>query len=177
MQPSVRDQILEIAESRVRIGGYDYFSFREIAKEIGIKSASVHYHFSTKADLGAAIAEKYRIDFLKKLGSPKALMDSHENPIKHYQQAFRNSLAQEKKMCLCGLLGAEIASLPPQVVDETKKFFEENMLWLTEAFQVAEDMSEVIAKKRALREIALLEGGMILARVFDEVSIFDDILA
>ena len=50
---SKREALLKVAEDKVRKGGYNNFSFREIANEVGIKSASVHYHFKTKADLGA----------------------------------------------------------------------------------------------------------------------------
>ena len=55
-----RSAILDVAERRIRAHGYNGFSFREIADEIGIKSASVHYHFPTKADLAAAVAKRYR---------------------------------------------------------------------------------------------------------------------
>ena len=49
--------ILKITEEMVRRGGYNGFSFREIAKQVGIKSSSVHYHFPTKEDLGVAVAK------------------------------------------------------------------------------------------------------------------------
>ncbi len=56
---SKAEQILDAAERMARTGGYNAFSFREIAKEVGIKAASVHYHFPGKQDLGAAIAKRY----------------------------------------------------------------------------------------------------------------------
>ena len=48
-------QILDIAERRMRQTGYNAVSYRDIAAEMGIKSASLHYHFPKKADLGAAL--------------------------------------------------------------------------------------------------------------------------
>jgi len=51
--------ILEVAQEMVRQGGYNNFSFRNIATAVGIKSSSVHYHFSTKEDLGVAVAKYY----------------------------------------------------------------------------------------------------------------------
>ena len=67
---SKAEQILDAAEKMARIGGYHGFSFREIAKDVGIKAASVHYHFPGKQDLGAAIAKRYTERFLESLGAP-----------------------------------------------------------------------------------------------------------
>ena len=64
---SKKDDLLKVAEVKVRQGGYNNFSFREIANEVGIKSASVHYHFPTKADLGAELAHQYTDAFLSAL--------------------------------------------------------------------------------------------------------------
>ena len=52
-------KILDVATRMVREGGYNHFSFREIANEVGIKSSSVHYYFPTKADLGAALVTNF----------------------------------------------------------------------------------------------------------------------
>jgi len=43
----------------MRAGGFHACSFREIATDVGIKSASVHHHFPAKADLGAALVARY----------------------------------------------------------------------------------------------------------------------
>ena len=61
-------EILDAAEGFARQTGYNGFSFRDIAAEIGIKSASVHYHFPTKGDLGAALARRYAERFFERLG-------------------------------------------------------------------------------------------------------------
>ena len=93
--------ILNAAEKQVKKGGYNAFSFREIAKEIGIKSASVHYHFPTKEALGAALASHYSEKFLHALGTPETLIKQKKNPIAHYVQTFKTALQKDKRMCLC----------------------------------------------------------------------------
>ncbi|MFT5578547.1 MAG: TetR/AcrR family transcriptional repressor of nem operon, partial [Paraglaciecola psychrophila] len=70
MNLSTKEELLKVAQLKVRSGGYNSFSFRELAAEVGIKSASVHYHFPTKSDLGAAVAHQYTDEFLKALGDP-----------------------------------------------------------------------------------------------------------
>lgn len=44
---------MDIAEAHIREVGYWGFSFRDLAANIGIKSASVHHHFPTKAGMTA----------------------------------------------------------------------------------------------------------------------------
>jgi TetR/AcrR family transcriptional repressor of nem operon len=53
------ERLMDLAEARIREAGYRGFSFRDLAAEIGIKSASVHHHFPTKAGMAAAVARRY----------------------------------------------------------------------------------------------------------------------
>ena len=54
-----KDQIIQSATRMIRHGGYNSFSFREIADEVGIKSSSVHHYFRRKEDLAAVVARHY----------------------------------------------------------------------------------------------------------------------
>ena len=58
------EHLMDLAEARIRDKGYAGFSFRDLAAEAGIKSASVHHHFPTKAKLAAAVAHRYAKRFL-----------------------------------------------------------------------------------------------------------------
>src|SRR5258705_11779220 len=53
------ERLTDLAEARIREAGYRGLSFRDLAAEIGIKSASVHHHFPTKAGMAAAVARRY----------------------------------------------------------------------------------------------------------------------
>ena len=167
--------ILDAAEALVRERGYNGFSFREVAKEVGIKSSSVHYHFPSKEDLGAAIAENYTENFLSKLGEPKEIRERGKDPVDVYVTVFRNALVRDKRMCLCGLLGAEAAGLPPKVVAQTRLFFEKNIDWLSRAYGL--EMSRREAKPKAIQTLALLEGAMIFGTVFDDVKFFETVIS
>lgn len=164
-------QILEAAEKMVREGGYNAFSFREIATAVGIKSSSVHYHFPTKADLGAAVAAYYTDKFIDYLGAPEALIKEGQDPIDIYIQAFRDGLTQDKGMCLFGMLGAEIKGLPTGVSAEIKIFFERNIEWLTETYTLKGSKKD--ARTKAIHTISLLEGAMIASNVLEDVEVFD----
>ncbi len=167
-------RIMDIGERMARGGGYNSFSFREIAAEIGIKPASVHYHFATKELLGAAIANRYTARFLQALGAPDAL--APDIAIARYIEAYRGALLQEGLMCLCGMFGAQIACLPETVADEARVFFERNMAWLETVFARSGFTPEA-ARAEAASLIATLEGAMILARTMQDPALFDAILA
>jgi TetR/AcrR family transcriptional repressor of nem operon len=147
---------MDLAESHIRNAGYGGFSFRELAAEIGIKSASVHHHFPTKATMAAAVARRYADRFLAEVvGQPN---ETAEDAIATYRSVFRTALARDGRMCLCGVLGAEAGGLPPEVAEATLIFFQ----------RCIEDLSQRMgcpdAKARALQVMATLEGGMVLAR-------------
>ncbi len=171
------EEILDVAERMARTGGYQGFSFREIAKQVGIKAASVHYHFPGKDDLGAAIARRYTDRFLAALGVPEDTGLAPEALLARYIGAYRSSLADDGLMCLCGMFGAEIADLPAPVADETRRFFEANVDWLERVYARARPADGADRNRAAaLRLIAMLEGGLILARSLDDIGVFDTIV-
>lgn len=166
----MRTTILNAAETRIRVAGFHGFSFREIAADVGIKSASVHYHFPTKADLGAAAADRYRERFLTALGDPR---DDSPLLVKLDGLAalFRNALVVDGQMCLCGALGAEIDGLPPPVAEGAARFFRETLAWI-EAALATEGITT--SRRLAVQILALLEGGLLAARALDDAAAFED---
>ncbi|MEM9239382.1 MAG: TetR/AcrR family transcriptional regulator [Pseudomonadota bacterium] len=155
-----RSAIMDVAERLIRAHGYNGFSFREIADEIGIKSASVHYHFPTKADLAAAVAKRYRERFedaLKKAESKGA------GKIEAWRDLFQKALNQDGLMCLCGILAAEGDSLPPEVAKEAHAFLKFGIESLNQA-----------APGRGLAILSQLEGAMLIARSAENASVFQD---
>jgi TetR/AcrR family transcriptional repressor of nem operon len=173
------EEILDVAECMTRRGGYNGFSFREIAKAIGISAASIHYHFPTKDDLGAAVARRYRERFLATLGDADDPAASPGELLTSYVDAYRKALRDEDLMCLCGVLGAEIGNLPELVAVEARRFFEQNVEWLTKVFnrESAGRWPVLDSRAAALRTIAALEGGMILARTMVDASVFEDVVS
>lgn len=176
-RPNKAEAILDSAEHMARTGGYMGFSFREIAKDVGIKAASVHYHFPGKDDLGAALAERYTDRFMTALGDPDSDVDPTQL-LETYIKAYRTSLVDDGLMCLCGMLGAEVASLPPAVASETKSFFLRNLAWLEAVLARRDQASSPDQNKAdALRMIAMLEGAMIVARTLEDTTAFDTVVS
>lgn len=75
-------------------------------------------------------------------------------------------------MCLCGLLGAETDGLPEKVKAQTQRFFEQNIEWLTQAYQQADGASEQAANAQAIATLSLLEGAMLVSKAMNDTAIF-----
>ena len=54
-----KESILRLGMEFIQTYGYHSFSYADIAKELKIKNAAVHYHFPGKEDLLAEIVEQY----------------------------------------------------------------------------------------------------------------------
>jgi len=164
--------ILNTTEDMIRQGGYNGFSFRNIADAIGIKSSSVHYHFETKEKLGVATTRRYTENFISSLGDPEQLKLSDVNPVVFYITAFRDAITSDKGMCLCGILSTESNSLPESIVSELNVFFDRNVEWLEQAYQQI-GTSVKNSKNKALHTLSLLEGAMLICTSKKDLSFFD----
>lgn len=155
------EAIMDIAERRIRDAGYNGFSFREIAEEVGIKSASVHYHFPTKEALAASVARRYTERFLHSVDLEVA---AGTEAIQAWAAGFRRALNNDGKMCLCGALGASSRDLPDEVLNEVRRFFQLSLTKL---------MAGGVSEAHAMQIMALLEGGMLLATILENPNIFN----
>src|SRR3954462_11924753 len=126
----MREAVMAAAKATVQAHGYNALSFRELAKEVGIKSASVHYHFPTKGDLGAALARRYTEDGAAYLTKLLATSNDPSWCMDRYTEIFRAALANDNRMCLCGIMSAELDDLPTEVRTELDKFAETNVSWI-----------------------------------------------
>ncbi|MEP1230525.1 MAG: TetR/AcrR family transcriptional regulator [Litorimonas sp.] len=163
-------KILDIAERRMRLTGYNAVSYRDIASEIGIKSASLHYHFPKKEDLGVTLVQRYTERFSKAL-SQIALEDKGpQHNIEAFIDIYRYELKRRKLVCLCAVLGAEAAGLPERVNQKVNQFFDGNISWLTQQYKALGTTNPTSAAKATL---SLLTGAMTISSVNHDNSIFD----
>src|SRR3981081_1056936 len=156
---------MDLAETHIRDAGYRGFSFRDLAAELGIKSASVHHHFPTKAALAAAVVRRYRDRFLPTVASRSN--ETGDDAISAYRSAFRKALERDGRMCLCGVLGAEAGVLSPEVTAEVQSFFRRCI------DNLARRIGGPDALGRSFHVMATLEGGMVLARAYRDIEAFD----
>lgn len=109
---NTREHLLESAADLLQRVGYASFSFRDLADAVGIRAASVHYHFPTKADLGVAL-----VDWFRAQSDPKIAGLCQANPnIRNRLLALAEHVADHTctsgKSCPINLLLSEFSVLP-----------------------------------------------------------------
>jgi TetR/AcrR family transcriptional regulator, transcriptional repressor for nem operon len=105
-QTGTAEQILDAAERTMQMVGYNGFSYADVARELGITKAALHYHFASKADLGAAVIARYAARF----GDALAAVDGSERDAFEKLHAYADlylEVLRGHRMCLCGMLAAE----------------------------------------------------------------------
>jgi TetR/AcrR family transcriptional regulator, transcriptional repressor for nem operon len=155
------DAIMDAAERRIRKAGYSGFSFREIAADVGVKSASVYYHFPSKSALAAAVARRYNS---RAIEAAAAAVAAGQSVTGAWRSVFRSALADGAQMCLCGSLGATVGDLAPDVAQEVRQFFDASIESL---------VAGGLTVERALQVLATLEGAILMASAQSDPTIFD----
>lgn len=163
-------KILDIAERRIRQSGYNAVSYRDIADEMGIKSASLHYHFKKKEDLGVALVKRYAANLRALLSQTAPNYATPREKLNAYVDLHRVALQDHQLICLGAVLGAEALSLPETVSVEVRKFFEMNLAWLA---QVYDELGEENPVARAKASVSALQGAMIVGSVTDDFTVFE----
>jgi TetR/AcrR family transcriptional regulator, transcriptional repressor for nem operon len=172
-------RILDVAQTLLQSRGYNGFSYRDVAEEVGIQAATIHYYFPTKGDLAAAIVARYRRQLSDRFAAFKRAANSQRHLLELYASLFHATLVDNEQLCLGAMLAAEATTLPPEVLGQTRAFFDDNVAWLTTVFEEAAETGSLMVKGSPLTQarsvVATLEGAMILARAGGDVGIFNNI--
>jgi TetR/AcrR family transcriptional repressor of nem operon len=174
--PNSREAILAAAKMIVQAHGYRGLNFREVAQGVGIKSASIYYHFADKADLGAAVAKRYWEDTKADL---EAMLAETSDPVKclrQYPNVFRRSLEKDNRMCLASFMGAQYDDLPEAVKKEAQIFADVNIAWLSKVLSAAAKVSPEESVRRARAIFAAVAGAQLIARSRADISLFDELI-
>jgi TetR/AcrR family transcriptional repressor of nem operon len=169
-------RILDVAERLVQTRGFNGFSYADIAEALGVTKASLHYHFPSKGDLGKRLIERYEANFLAALKTIDATGVAARDKLKRYARIYADVL-RDNRMCLCGMLASDYATLPKPMKEEVKHFFDENEQWLAAILEQGRKAGNLQFKGSALElariMVGSLEGAMMLARSYGDASRFD----
>src|SRR5437764_3442408 len=100
------ERALDIAERLVQMRGFSNFSYADVATELGITKASLHYHFSGKAELGEALIGRYSERFYEALKRIDQDQPGAPTKLEAYADLYAEVL-RGNRMCMCGILAAE----------------------------------------------------------------------
>ena len=169
-------RILDVAERLVQTRGFNGFSYADIAEALDVTKASLHYHFPSKADLGRRLIERYEQTFLAVLKGIDATGAAPREKLKRYARIYADVL-RDNRMCLCGMLASDYATLPKSMKENVKHFFDENEQWLVAVLEQGRKSGALEFKGSPLDLarviVGSLEGAMMLARSYGEPARFD----
>ncbi len=174
-RPETAERILDSAERLVQVRGFNAFSYADVAGELGITKASLHYHFPGKAELGQALIARYSARFNDALDKIDRNGAGAAAKLRAYSDLYGDVLRGER-MCLCGMLAAEVETLPAPIRDAVVGFFDDNERWLARVLDEGRsDRSlafEGSSTDTARMVISSLEGAMLVARPYGEEKRF-----
>jgi TetR/AcrR family transcriptional repressor of nem operon len=172
-------RVLDVAELLVQSRGYNGFSYADIAAELEISKASLHYHFASKAELGEALIERYSARFGVALEGIGGEASGAETKLDAYAMLHLDVLRGER-MCLCGMLAAEYRTLPERMQASVLRFFDHNLSWLTAVLTEGRSAGEVsfdgTPADAALAVLSALQGAMLVARPYQDPARFQAVV-
>ena len=179
---STPEKILDTAQPLIVAGGYNGFSYADIAARIGIRKASIHHHFPTKAELVSALVDRYRRQVEAGLKSLREQVSSPAEQLQSYLNYWQTCIGDASlPFCVCAMLAGEMQMLPDEVASRVRGHFQSLAGWLTSALKAGAEQGVFQLSKRPEDEAQMLmasvHGAMLSARAFSNPGLFGAIVA
>jgi TetR/AcrR family transcriptional regulator, transcriptional repressor for nem operon len=172
---AMASEILDVAERLLQQRGFNGFSYADIAAELHVTRAALHYHFASKSDLGEALVARYAARFAMALNALDLADLSAPAKLEGYATLYLDVLRNER-MCMCGMLAAEYQTLPQPMQAAVIDFFNANEAWLERVVKQGQREGTLRAGESA-RDVARaivggFEGAMLVARPHGDITRF-----
>lgn len=178
---STSDAILACAHTLIANGGYNGFSYADIADVVGIRKPSIHHHFPSKADLVTTLVIRHREATEEGVGKLEQGIPGPLEQLRAYVHYWKTCIGDASApFCVCALLASELPILPDEVALEVRAYFRFLSGWLTSLLErgVRRGVIALAQPPRVEAEalMATLHGAMLSARVYGDTSIFGTIM-
>ncbi|MDG4884817.1 TetR/AcrR family transcriptional regulator [Mesorhizobium sp. WSM4884] len=176
------DDILAAARRFIVAGGYNGFSYADIAEVIGIRKASIHHHFPSKVDLVQTLVRRYLEDAVAGMAELERNVSEPPELLRTYAGFWARCIEDASRpFCVCALLASELPVLPPEVAVEVRAYFRFLSGWLTGVIERGADQGTlaISAAPRVEAEafMATVHGAMLSARAYGDAAAFATIMA
>lgn len=171
--------ILDTAQAFVQEFGFNGFSYAHIAEKIGIRTASIHYYFPNKEDLGEALIARYLKNFLSASAEIDSGTKNNVDKLHKYILLYRGPV-QDYFACLSVMLSTDLATLSEKVREVVAQFFTANLTWLEQVFENGRREGQLHFKGgadvQAHQFLASLQGAQLITRTFRDLNRFEIIV-
>jgi AcrR family transcriptional regulator len=121
---------LNLAEDLLQHKGFNGFSYADIANELGVKNAAIHYHFPTKEELGRAVIKRYRDRFQLWINNARVKDLAPEKKLDWFLGIYNDMRVDQGKVCLVGSMEVEYNTIPGGLRAEVEALHRELLAWL-----------------------------------------------
>jgi len=162
-----RTDLLDLAQGMIQERGYNAFSFKDLAARVGIKTASVHYHFPSKGELGLQVMKRY-LDQLEECLRTWAELPSETARLRAFVGSYRDT-ENQGAICLCGSMASDIQTLNAPIHSPINRYLERSEQWVVQCVQAGLESGEFLStlppETLAMSLLPSLQGALILSRV------------
>jgi TetR/AcrR family transcriptional regulator, transcriptional repressor for nem operon len=179
---STVEAILVCARSLIIAGGYNGFSYADIAEVVGIRKPSIHHHFPTKVDLVRTLVSRYREESVAGMAYLEEQAPDPLEVLRRYTGYWATCIRDASEpFCICALLASELPLLPAEVAVEVRAHFRALSTWLALVLERGQREGKLELSSPPLIEaeifMATLHGAMLSARAYDDPKIFAAVTA
>jgi TetR/AcrR family transcriptional repressor of nem operon len=171
-----KSKIIDVGEKLLLKKGFNGFSYADIAEALGIKKASIHYHFPSKCDLGIAVIQRARQRFSGWAERRETAGLSDWEKLDRFFQIYRHYLTTSESVCLSGALETDFTTLPEPMQEETRGLVSDLLTWMDKFLGEGRKHGTFsfpgTSRNQAFVVLAVLQGGLQMNRVVDP-AIFD----
>lgn len=176
------EEIMHHTRILLTAGGYNSFSYADLAERVQIRKSSIHHHFPGKADLVQAVVSDYR----QQAQAGMAATSQHFSgdalgEINSYVNFWATCIHENNSpFCICVMLAVELTILPKEVAKEVSGHFNDLTNWLTDVLDRGEKSGVFILRESAATEakslMATVHGAIISSRAFNNADVFQQIV-
>jgi len=177
-QADTASQLLDAAQVLVQRRGYNAFSYKDLAETVGIRTASIHYHFQAKADLGQALMGRYLAELNRSLAEIDRTSRSQRSKLRSFIDLYRQTETRGA-VCLCGSLASDQETLPENLQHAVSAYLHRAEGWVASTLKQGVQDGEFVVQGKpgqtASTLVASLQGALIVSRVRGGASVVDDV--
>jgi TetR/AcrR family transcriptional repressor of nem operon len=175
------EEILSCARGLIIAGGYNGFSYANIAEVVGIRKASIHHHFPNKVDLVTALVVQHRMETEAGFEKLQQAIPDPLGQLRAYIKYWANCIEDlSAPFCVCALLAGELPVLPKEVALEVRSYFRFLAGWMASVFERGMQQGTIRSTSTPQVEaeifMATVHGAMLSARAYGDASMFGTIV-
>jgi len=138
---STYDSLLDLADTLIQENGFQGFSYADLAEGLGIRKASIHYHFPGKTDLGIAYCERKETRLLQ-MEEKLLSVPAGKARLEAYMDAFAYC-AQKGQMCGVHAMLSDSNLFEPSLQDAVSRLAQTDLRIIADILHTGRESGEL----------------------------------